>query len=152
MHPAWWARGRRGAGTSSASAEKMGSGLMRHGEIMVPFPIGVGFTVIVAGPARASPDRPARVLTVVCCSLGASPRSSRRVWKGCILAYADKLVAGNGAWCSVQFALAFEHGGARAKCWLVHARMRVSGPGPLSFALRGAAVGSRGSCMYVRVG
>ena len=152
MHPAWWARGRRGAGTSSASAEKMGSGLMRHGEIMVPFPIGVGFTVIVAGPARASPDRPARALTVVCCSLGASPRSSRRGWIGFNSAYDAKTDAETGAWRVSPFASAFEHGGARAKRWLVHARMRVSGPGPRSFALRGAAVGSRGSCMYACVG
>ena len=51
-----------------------------------------------------------------------------------------------------RFELAGEHGGARANWRLVHARVRVSGRGMLSFALRSIAVGFRASCMYAPVG
>ena len=125
---------------------------MGHGDILLALALGVGVTVIVAGLAMARPDRAA---------VAVQRRRERRAippipWERngeCFqFAYANKLVAGIGAWGFARFASAFEHGGARANRMPARERMRVSWRGSLAFALRGVAVQCSASCMYAPVG
>ena len=67
-------------------------------------------------------------------------------------AYAAKTDEWIGAWGSVRFASAFEHGGARANRVPARERMRVSWRGSHALALRGVAVQCSARCMYKPVG